>query len=141
MNQISEKDLREMILLENSVSILDYKKRSDYWWTHQGTFTRKQKDLHFKPWKDFTLTKLRSIMDEEVNLILSTVIFPKLNPAIKYLIIQKDLGNLPAVGRLRHFHMTREKTTSDLFIVDLVLSYHIPFLLEHLSYASRTSAE
>ena len=45
--------------------------------------------------------------------MLRPILFHKIHPIIKNLITQRDLGELLVSRSVKHFHMNREKLTSD----------------------------
>ena len=62
--------------------------------------------------------------------ILSPQDYPHIHPVIKRLLYVQNLQSFHPTSGLQYFLKNWEKLTNDLFILELVKSYQIPFLSE-----------
>ena len=71
--------------------------------------------------------------------ILSPQDYPHIHPVIKRLLYVQNLQSFHPTSGLQYFLKNWEKLTNDLFILELVKSYQIPFLSEPSQTAPTSS--
>ena len=71
--------------------------------------------------------------------ILSPQDYPHIHPVIKRLLYVQNLQSFYPTSGLQYFLKNWEKLTNDLFILELVKSYQIPFLSEPSQTAPTSS--
>ena len=71
--------------------------------------------------------------------ILSPQDYPHIHPVIKRLLYVQNLQSFHPTSGLQYFLKNWEKLTNDLFILELVKSYQIPFLSEASQTAPTSS--